>query len=724
MKEPLINSGRADMSPKLIRGSLRQWWKALALLCCCFPLPGLATSVPESHVRVELVAQTLSIQPGEPFWAAVVFTPEKPWKIYWRNPGESGLPTRLAWDLSGGARHGDILWPYPERFEYQGIVSYGYGDATSLLTRVTPPADLDEGQTFPLVASVSWLACDDECIQGQSVLSLNLPVTDATPLENPAWRRIESSGKGRLPRQVGVESAGYSIADGRLDLELESDTLDLSDALEVAFFPELPDIISEETAPDTEWSKSKFRLSQALSEYHSGSREPLSGVLVALTPEGKRAYTFEAVYRPLSAPSNTTPDSPTGHPEKGLFVMMLLALAGGILLNLMPCVFPVLSLKAIGLVQAHELSDMAHKCHGIAYTMGVMTFFSVVAGVLYFLKAGGASIGWGFHLQTPWFVALMAYLLFILGLGFSGLLEIGAGTMGIGQFLTQSKGYAGSFMTGALAAVVASPCTAPFMGTAVVFAITQPPLSALLIFLSLAFGMALPFLLIAFIPDIGRFLPKPGPWMDAFKQAMAFPLYLTSIWLLWVLGRQTNASVMALVLVGILLLLFAVWLRKIEAGAHGRWRLVKTTLSLAALVGSFAMLWLPGMSATSTQKAVHVPARDNFWEPYSELRLAELRAQNRPVFLNITADWCISCIANERVALSMTSVRDAFREKNIAPLKGDWTNNHPRITGVLESFNRNGVPLYILYPPGKDADPIILPQWLTPFNVLSAFEAI
>jgi len=279
-------------------------------------------------------------------------------------------------------------------------------------------------------------------------------------------------------------------------------------------------------------------------------------------------------------------------------------------------------------------------------------------------------------------------------------------------------------LTGALAAVVASPCTAPFMGTAVVYAITQPPLSALLIFLSLAFGMALPFLLIAFIPDIGRFLPKPGPWMDVFKQAMAFPLYLTAIWLLWVLGRQTDASVMALVLVGILLLLFAVWLRKIEAGSQGRWRHFKTTLSLAAVAGSFAMLWLPGLSVHLPQATGQVLAQDSFWEPYSEQRLAELRAQNRPVFLNITADWCISCIANERVALSMTSVRDAFRDKNIAPLKGDWTNNHPRITEILASFNRNGVPLYILYPPGKDADPIILPQWLTPFNVLSALESI
>jgi thiol:disulfide interchange protein DsbD len=690
-----------------------------------FPAPGgTVESGSKSHVRVELVAQTLSIQPGMPFRVGVEFTPEKPWKIYWRNPGASGLPTRLAWDLPGGTRHGDTLWPYPERFEYQGIVSYGYSDTTSLLTKITPPSDLIEGQTFPLAASVSWLACDDECIQGQSVLSLALPVSGATPIENPAWLRIETSGEKRLPRQMDAESAGYRIADSRLILELESDALDLSDALEVVFFPELPDIIADETMPDTEWSKSKFQLSQALSEYHPGSREPLSGVLVARTPKGKHAYGFQAGYRPLSSPPVTDAGSTVVQSENNLLIMILLAMAGGILLNLMPCVFPVLSLKAISLVQAHELSGMAHKCHGMAYTIGVMTFFAIVSGVLYFLKAGGASIGWGFHLQTPWFVALMAYLLFILGLGFSGLLEIGAGTMGIGQFLTQSKGYAGSFMTGALAAVVASPCTAPFMGTAVVFAITQPPLSALLVFLSLAFGMALPFLLIAFIPDIGRFLPKPGPWMDIFKQAMAFPLYLTAIWLLWVLGRQTDASIMALVLVGILLLLFAVWLRKVEAGSRGRWRHFKTALSLAAVAGSFAMLWLPGLSITSPQTTGRVLAQDSFWEPYSEERLAELRAQHRPVFLNITADWCISCIANERVALSMTSVRDAFREKNIAALKGDWTNNHPRITEILESFNRNGVPLYVLYPPGEDVEPIMLPQWLTPFNVISALESI
>jgi thiol:disulfide interchange protein DsbD len=315
-------------------------------------------------------------------------------------------------------------------------------------------------------------------------------------------------------------------------------------------------------------------------------------------------------------------------------------------------------------------------------------------------------------------------VLFLLGLNFSGLLELGTRFMGVGESLVQRGGYVGSFFTGALAAVVASPCTAPFMGSAIAFAIIQPPLSSLLIFMSLAFGMALPFLLIAFVPRFADFLPRPGPWMHTFKQVMAFPLYLTAIWLLWVLGRQTDATGMALVLIGMLLLFFAIWLLQIKPPPQGRWRPFTVSLAITAKLGALVVLLLPELSVTDQNDRMAKTVEDSFWEPYSSERLADLRAQGRPVFVNITADWCISCIANERVALSLDVVRQSFKDKGVVSLKGDWTNRRPHITRVLESFGRSGVPLYVLYPPQPNAEPLVLPQWLTPMNVMETLDRI
>jgi thiol:disulfide interchange protein DsbD len=351
-----------------------------------------------------------------------------------------------------------------------------------------------------------------------------------------------------------------------------------------------------------------------------------------------------------------------------------------------------------------------------------MLFFAAVAAVLLLLRAGGATIGWGFQLQSPWFVALLAYLLFVMGLSFSGFLEFGTSFMGVGNDLTKRTGYVGSFFTGALAAVVASPCTAPFMGSAIAFALGQSTVTALSVFLALGFGMALPFLLISCIPSLARLLPRPGAWMNILRQFMAFPLYLTSIWLLWVLGRQTDASGMAATLGGMLLLAFGIWVLKLRAHTAGHWRRFVEGLTVAATLGAFAILHLPLLNEPALGVAQSTAESKLTWEPYSAERLAELRAENKPVFVNMTADWCISCIANERVALSFPAVRRAFAEKDIVRLKGDWTSRDPSITKVLQAFGREGVPLYVVYPVGQGTEPMVLPQFLTPGIVLDALS--
>ncbi len=395
--------------------------------------------------------------------------------------------------------------------------------------------------------------------------------------------------------------------------------------------------------------------------------------------------------KPVPAPASGG-DAGTGLPS--LTVILVFAIIGGMILNLMPCVFPVLSIKALGLAHAHTGTRGRH-AHGLAYTAGLVSTFVVIALVLIGLKSGGEALGWGFQLQSPLFVTALVYLFFLMGLAFSGYFQPGARLMGAGQRLTTGHGLHHSFFTGVLATVVASPCTAPFMGTALGFALTQSAPVAVLVFTCLGLGMALPFLLLAWWPGAARLLPRPGAWMETFKQLLAFPLYLTCAWLLWVLGRQSGADAMAAVIAGLVLLAFAIWLLQ-------RRQLLRETVAAGVVALALA---LPFIQQGESD-------REQIWEPYSPARLDQLLAQQQSVFINLTADWCITCLANERVALSSRRFRDTLKEENIVYLKGDWTNYDAEITELLQRNNRSSVPLYLFYREGAPT-PVILPQILT-----------
>ncbi len=377
-----------------------------------------------------------------------------------------------------------------------------------------------------------------------------------------------------------------------------------------------------------------------------------------------------------------------------LALVLLFALLGGIILNLMPCVFPVLSIKVLSLTSAH-LGDRSKHLHGIAYTAGIVISFVAIAALLLAFREAGEAVGWGFQLQSPIFVSLLAYLLFTAGLSFSGLLVVGARWMNVGQSATAGASLRSSFMTGVLATVVASPCSAPFMGTALGFALTQEPIISLLVFAVLGVGMALPFVLLSWIPGLLEKLPAPGQWMESFRQFLAFPLYASAIWLLWVLGRQTSIDQVALVAIGMLLLAFAAWL---SGGSATRW---KQALALFATILALHIAITP---STATDAKL--------WEPYSQARLQALRNEGRPVFVNLTAAWCITCLANEKIALSSSSFAETLQTNNIIYLKGDWTNRNPEITALLKKYGRSGVPLY-LYFSTSSASAQILPQLLT-----------
>jgi thiol:disulfide interchange protein len=406
--------------------------------------------------------------------------------------------------------------------------------------------------------------------------------------------------------------------------------------------------------------------------------------------------------------------SPLAQPPANLVVILLMALLGGLILNLMPCVFPVLSLKVFAMAAQRERDDEAH-FHSWVYAAGVVLSFVMVAGVMLLLRAGGEAVGWGFQLQEPLFISFLVYLFFILGLSFSGVVHIGGSLMGIGQNLVAGNPVKGAFFTGVLAVVVASPCSVPFMGVALGYAVSQSAPLALLVFAVLGFGMALPFILLAYWPQMLHRLPAPGPWMDRLRQFLAFPLYATGVWLLWVLGQQGGQIAMVAVLGGLILLAMAGWLWR-DASARVWEKFLAVVVLVMALV-------VPHYLVVATWKAhevVAVEAGDP--EPYSAARLVELRAGGKPVFINMTASWCLTCLVNEKVALGRDSVRQRLHEKNITYLKGDWTNRDPEITRFLQQFDRNGVPLYLYFPPGRGSEIVILPQVLTENVVLEALH--
>ena len=422
--------------------------------------------------------------------------------------------------------------------------------------------------------------------------------------------------------------------------------------------------------------------------------DPGQGLITAATPA------TAAIPPNITSNANTPAEA-----GQSTLLMLLFALLGGATLNLMPCVFPVLSLKVLSFTSDRQHSQAIH---GLVYSAGVVTSFIAVAAILVSLRAAGSAIGWGFHLQSPWFVAALAYLFFVMGLSLSGLINIGGQWMGLGNSLASAPGYAGSFFTGVLATVVASPCTAPFMGTALGFAISQPTPVALSIFAALGAGMALPMLVLSCSPALLRYMPRPGAWMDNFKQLMAFPLYATVIWLCWVVGKQTSATGMALVLMGCLLIGLAMWF-----WSH---HILRRGISLAA---SIVAIWLL-TSPLLTPQLKQTTSEDVM---YSAESLNALRQQRQRVFINVTADWCITCLANERLTLSTDAVKQAFRDAGIVYMKGDWTNQDPLITELLNRYHRSGIPLYLMYPADPAEPAVVLPQLLTVDIVLDAIAS-
>lgn len=679
----------------------------LSLLALCAPFHAQAAETAKTeHVTARLVSDARSVEAGGTITVGIHKLIKPKWHTYWQNAGDAGTETSIAWTLPQGGTPSEILWPAPKRLMIGPVANYGYENEVTLLTKITLPENLRAGETFQIKAVVDWLVCEEICIPEQVKLDLSLPIVAKGFSTGISLREIESA-RAKLP----VENAWpftANVKNGKIELLAASADIHRSKITSAHFFASDWGVVKH--AADQFVQVEDGNLSITVEPYDSKIPQVLRGVLVvdemSLGKTVQQAYAVEA---PLAG--TLAPQGSFAMPQINLATALVFALLGGIILNLMPCVFPVLSIKVLALVNNARMSRRRRHAYGIAYTLGVLACFGVFAAIVLAFKAGGAELGWGFQFQSPLFVLLLAYLMFAVGLSQSGLLSFGNSLSRFGRF-GGSDSYAMSFLMGGLAAIVATPCTAPFMGAALGFAVGQPAPILVAIFFALGLGLALPYLLLCYWPSLLRYLPRPGPWMERLKQALAFPMYATAIWLVWVLAQQAGANAVAAALGGMLLIAFAAWL---IASSGKTWRSASYTLSAASLLGALALGFYFVNGASAPEQTANANAR---YEAYTPTRLEELRAQNRPVFVNLTAAWCITCLVNERVALERANVISAFESANIAYLKGDWTHRDPAITQMLAKFGRNGVPLYVFYPAGTSSQPVVLPQILTPEIVL------
>ncbi len=765
-------------------------WMASAGVLGLSPAQAQATRV--QAVQVQLVARQAAAIAGQEFEAGLLIRHDPHWHTYWRHPGDSGLPTRLEWHLPAGWKAGDIHWPAPKRLLIGPLANYGYEGDVVLPVTLSVPRGSPAGPT-QIAVSAQWLMCKDVCIPGEARLSLTLPVQPAGSGEPGPSADRALFDQAQANRPSALLTAQATVGNGRIAFDFQQPTVSRAE-----FFPYREGIVSPAAVQVLQRlgapAEGRYRLETDLPEGvptgQTGAALDGSQVLGVLVLDS-RVVELRATVQPAPAPvtvetvsraegrqllgaggaeggssssfggrllgaagvdgaGGRTGDS-VGASASGaassLGLAALLGAVGGLILNLMPCVFPVIGLKVMGF--AGQGADgpagaVRARMSALAFAAGVLATFLALAGVLLALRAAGQSVGWGFQLQSPVFVAGMALLFVVIALNFAGLFEFGLSLTRLGQLDPSAATHAlqagagpivRSFGSGALAVLVATPCTAPFMGSALGYTIGQPAAAVLLVFTAIAIGMALPYLVLGFFPALLAWLPRPGRWMESLRQFLAFPMLATAAWLSWVLGQQAGIDAVLALAMGAVFVALAGWLygRFVQGPPTAR-RGPALGLALATLVGG---TWLALSQAASADPAAPGAsggvaggglagaaskagtASSAAWQTWSEARVAEALAAGRPVFVDFTAAWCVSCQANKRLALERASVRSAFEQAGVVRLKADWTQRDPLITAALARHGRNGVPLYLLYSPGRDR-PEVLPELLTPGIVLGA----
>ena len=665
---------------------------------------------------------------GIPTDAALYFKLEPGWHIYWKNPGDAGEPPHIQWTLPTGITAGPMQFPAPKRLPLGPLMDFGYEDEVIFPLLLTTDKTA-KAREVTLHANVDWLVCRGSCIPGKAELETYAFVIDHlmkdVPLRSPD-NALYNRLIGHLPKPLPSNSkAIFQPTKEGFRLAVETGQKET----EAAFFPEDQDILSNPAPQKLTPTANGLILDLKKDANLAANPAQLKGVLEL---SGGRAYEIAALPPGVTAPTpassasvtatSTTSSSSTPINAPRLSWSLLLrtsglAFLGGLLLNLMPCVFPVLFLKGLALV--HSGNEERHKMrtHGLVYAAGILVSFWALVGVLLALRAAGATLGWGFQFQSPVFLSLMAELLFFLGLSLAGQFEIGLTLTSAGGSLAQKQGYTGSFFTGVLAVVVATPCTAPFMGAAIGYALSQSALVTFAVFTALALGLAAPYVALTLQPAWTRLLPKPGAWMEVLRQAVAVPIFITVIWLAWVLTAAYGAGVLSALLASFLLLAIAGWFL-------GRWPARRWSTAIVALIllGVIALAVFASRELVAASETLSPPeVQEGQWQPWSAEAVSRYQAQGRPVFVDFTASWCLSCQVNERVALNQPQVKHAFQSANVALLRADWTRHDEAITQALTALGRSGVPAYALYVPGETS-PRLLPEVLTPGIVTDALS--
>ena len=678
-----------------------------------------AAVVTTEQVRAELLAHApQGVGPGKPLLLGLALEHKPHWHTYWKNAGDSGLPTTLTWQLPAGARAGEIEWPTPSRLPFGPLMNYGYEDKVLLPVQMTLPAGW--AADLPIKLRADWLVCKDVCIPQSGEFTLNLPagaVIDAN-------RALFDAARARLPQPVAQANAKARVDGQALVVEVEG-LPEASRGQTLRFFPEIGGVI-EPAAPVTQnWRGATWTASVPLSTQRSESPATLRAVLVAEPAAGMvvRVGVTGWPGTPTNAPAAAAAPAPLASNAAPLLLTLGLALVGGMLLNLMPCVFPVLSLKVLGFARPDQ-SRRARIGAGLAYTVGVVLSFVALAGLLLALRAGGEQLGWGFQLQSPMFVATLALLFTLIGLNLAGLFELGGVLPGSLAAARARHPLADHALTGALAVAIASPCTGPFMGAALGSALSMPAAQALAVFAALGLGMALPYLAIALLPGLAQRLPRPGVWMQHFKVAMAFPMFATVVWLAWVLGQQVGIDGVAALLGVLVAAAFLAW----ALGSPGFGRRARQgfgAVGVLLLAGTLAWAWpaLREPAATAASGSGTAAAPGERWQPWSPETLARARAEGRPVFVDFTAAWCVTCQYNKRVALADAGVLGDFDAQKVLLLRADWTRRDAAITQELARLGRSGVPVYALYAP-RAAAPVVLPEILGVADLRRALAAL
>ncbi|WP_162527560.1 protein-disulfide reductase DsbD family protein [Casimicrobium huifangae] len=706
------------------------WAVALALL-----FAGLSQAAPikTEHAEVELIAEKTALVVGEKNTIGLSIKHAPHWHTYWKNPGDSGYPTKITWQVPAGYGVGEFDWPTPKRLATGPIINFGYEGEVVLPLTVSVPTSAKPGDGITLKGKAEWLVCKDVCIPEEGEVAVTLPVGEKgkDAPAGPAAARFVAARAAQPGDASAWKATLYAAPNPTrevwLDVTAPANTgnltgLDVFPVQEQISDPSVQQVYRTERGyavklklVDGAKLTDSFPVLLAAVGAPVGAKGELSGNTLATVSTS--AFALPAGATALAA-TGAASGATSGGTDLTFWSALALAFVGGMILNLMPCVFPVLSLKILSFAQhsgsaANGAKQMRQ--HGIFYAVGVVLSFLVLAGALLALKGAGSAVGWGFQLQNPGVVWVLAVIFFLIGLNLMGAFEVGQ--LAPSSLLSMQAKHPGvdAFFSGVLAVIAASPCTAPFMGAALGFALTQSAAAALAVFAALGLGMALPYVLLAWFPKWLDKLPRPGPWMVNFKQVLAFPMFVTVVWLVWVLSLQAGADGAAIGLLGLVGLAFGAWL-------IGSMRPTVRWVGVAAALVAAVLAWPAGEPAQTATSAATGKSGSANWQPWDPAAVAKLNAEGKPVFVDFTAAWCVSCQANKRLVLTRAEIEQAFAAKNVTLMRADWTNRDERITQALTAMGRSGVPVYVLHAPGKPAQ--LLPELLTTGIVKEALAAL